>query len=113
MKQIKHLSFMFLALILSVLMGCSKTDTADTVGTTGSATVRDVVADAVITAKVKAALVKEPTLKATDITVETKGGAVQLRGSAPSRADAERAAEVAKQVDGVKAVKNDLQVKSA
>lgn len=67
--------------------------------------------DAMITAKVKTALFNDPSLKATEINVETYKGVVQLSGFVGSR-DAElRAAEVARGVSGVKAVKNDMQLK--
>ncbi len=104
MKQAKQLILVISAILLSIIMGCSKGNTDAPMGSVG---------DAVITAKVKAALVKEPSLKASDIKVDTTNGAVQLSGTASSQADVNHAAEVAKQVDGVKAVKNDVQVKAA
>ena len=67
--------------------------------------------DAMITAKVKTAILNDPMLKATEINVETYKGVVQLSGFVGSR-DAElRAAEVARGVSGVKAVNNDMQLK--
>lgn len=67
--------------------------------------------DAVITAKVKAAVLQEPSLKSAEINVETSKGRVQLSGFVRSRADINKAAELAKGVKGVKSVKNDMILK--
>jgi len=67
--------------------------------------------DAVITAKVKAAVLEEPSLKSAEINVETSKGRVQLTGFVSSRADINKAVEVAKGVKGVKSVKNDMILK--
>jgi len=67
--------------------------------------------DAVITAKVKAAVLEEATLKSAEINVETQKGTVQLTGFVRSRADINKAVEVAKRVKGVKSVKNDMVLK--
>jgi c(7)-type cytochrome triheme protein len=67
--------------------------------------------DAVITTKVKAAVLEEPSLKSAEINVETFKGIVQLTGFVRSRADINKAAEVAKGVKGVKSVKNDMILK--
>ena len=72
-----------------------------------------VVDDSVITGKVKAALVADPTTKAHQITVETFKGVVQLSGFVDSREARSRAEQVAQQVEGVKDVKNDLELRSA
>ena len=67
--------------------------------------------DTVITAKVKAAVLEEPSLKSAEINVETFKGIVQLTGFVRSRADMSKAAEIAKGVKGVKSVKNDMILK--
>lgn len=67
--------------------------------------------DSVITAKVKAAVLQEPTLKSAEINVETYKGIVQLTGFVSSRASIDKAVEVARGVAGVKSVKNDMIVK--
>src|SRR5215207_878596 len=71
-----------------------------------------VVDDSVITGKVKAALVADPTTKAHQITVETFKGVVQLSGFVDSSEARSRAAQVAEQVEGVKDVKNALELRS-
>ncbi len=69
--------------------------------------------DAVITGKVKAAVLEEPSLKSAEINVETFKGVVQLTGFVGSRADINKAVAVAKGVAGVKSVKNDMILKGA
>ncbi len=69
--------------------------------------------DAVITARVKAAVLEEPTLKSAEINVETFKGVVQLTGFVRSRAAINKAVKVAKAVKGVKSVKNDMILKGA
>lgn len=68
--------------------------------------------DAAITATIKAKLVADDELKAIDINVDTKDGVVTLTGAAPSPAAVERATTVAKSVDGVSNVVNQLTVKT-
>jgi osmotically-inducible protein OsmY len=67
--------------------------------------------DAVITTKVKAAMVNEPTLKASDVKVETSKGTVRLSGFVGSKTEADKAAEVARSVKGVTAVQNEISIK--
>lgn len=67
--------------------------------------------DSLITTKVKTAIFNEPSLKSLQIEVETYKGVVQLSGFVDSSASVEKAGEVAGQVEGVKSVKNDLNVK--
>lgn len=67
--------------------------------------------DAVITSKIKAAIVKDSTLKATRVSVETYKGMVQLSGVSKSRADINQAVRLAQKVKGVKFVKNDMMVR--
>lgn len=69
--------------------------------------------DAVITTKVKAAVMETPSLRSREINVETYKGTVQLTGFVNSRADIDKAVEVAKSVKGVKSVKNDMILKPA
>ena len=67
--------------------------------------------DAAITAKVKAAVLGEASLKSAEINVETYKGIVQMTGFVRSRADIDKAVQVAKGVKGVTSVKNDMVVK--
>jgi osmotically-inducible protein OsmY len=101
MKQLKYFSAFLMAFALLVSLGCSSTPKQESTG--------EFVDD--ITTKVKAAIVKEASLKATEIKVETFKGMVQLSGFVSSRADMEKAVEVARNVNGVKSVKDDMRLK--
>jgi osmotically-inducible protein OsmY len=60
--------------------------------------------DSVITAKVKAAIFNDSTLKVNEINVETFKGVVQLSGFVRSQGDIDKAVQVARGVAGVKPV---------
>ena len=72
----------------------------------------EVVDDATITAKVKAKFVEDPAVKALNIKVDTRNGAVQLSGFAANAAEAEKAAQIARTTAGVKSVTNDIRLAS-
>jgi hyperosmotically inducible protein len=67
--------------------------------------------DAAITAKVKAALAGDPRTKAHQVNVETREGAVQLSGFVDNSEAKSTAGELARAVDNVKSVDNELDVK--
>ena len=69
-----------------------------------------VISDAMITTKIKAELAKDKMVSATRIHVDTDNGVVTLGGTAKSKAEADHAAALAKGVDGVASVKNDIKV---
>ena len=66
--------------------------------------------DTYLTSKTKIALFADSRVKGTQINVETKKGVVMLRGKVDSGEARSAAAEIAKGIDGVKSVKNELQV---
>jgi hyperosmotically inducible periplasmic protein len=70
-----------------------------------------VLADSVITTKVKADIFKEPELKSMGIHVETEKGVVMLSGFVDSKADADKAVKLARSVEGVTSVKSAIKVK--
>lgn len=78
---------------------------------TGSGTVGEKIDDAVITTKVKAALLGDSQVNSGDIGVVTQNGEVQLSGFVNSQAQIDRATEVAKGVQGVTKVTNEMSVK--
>lgn len=88
---------------LALLGACAATRTQEGTG--------EYVDDTVITTKVKAAILGEPTLKAAEINVETFKGRVQLSGFVSSRPQMETAVVVARNVQGVSGVTNDMRVK--
>jgi osmotically-inducible protein OsmY len=99
----RSISAVFLAVVLATAMGCAPTPTKEGTG--------EYVDDTVITTKVKAAIFNEPTLKSAEINVETFKGVVQLAGFTKYQADINKAGDVARGVNGVKTVKNDLRLK--
>jgi osmotically-inducible protein OsmY len=66
--------------------------------------------DAMVTSRVKKAIFDDPALKVTDISVTTENAVVSLTGAVKSRTERTKAAEVARKVEGVKFVRNDLKV---
>lgn len=68
--------------------------------------------DSTITGNVKAEMIKSKDVKARNVDVDTIDGVVFLTGMVDTKQEAERAAEIAKSMSGVKRVKNDLQVGS-
>jgi len=104
MKQFnKYLSALFLAVTLGSVAGCGSSPKHESTG--------QYFDDSVITAKVKAAILDDPTLKVAEINVETFKGVVQLSGFVNSQADIAKAVQVAGKVEGVKSVKNDMRLK--
>ena len=71
----------------------------------------DAAGDAMITGKVKTALIADTDVKALKIDVDTKNGVVSLTGTADSAAHSDKATSVARGIDGVKSVDNQLTVK--
>lgn len=67
--------------------------------------------DAWITAKVKTLLVKDEGVKGLDVKVETHKGMVLLSGWVNDRSQIAQAEQIARGVEGVKMVSNDLRVK--
>jgi hyperosmotically inducible protein len=66
--------------------------------------------DSWITAKTKIALYSDDRVSGSDINVDTQNGTVTLRGKVATADEKRAAQEVAKTVDGVAAVRNELQV---
>jgi hyperosmotically inducible protein len=64
-----------------------------------------------LTLKVKTAILGDEALKSSEINVETFKGVVQLSGFVNSQSDINHAVVVAKGVNGVTGVKNDMQLK--
>ena len=98
----RFVTFIF-AILLASLLGCAATSTKEGTG--------EYFGDTAITTKVKAAIFNEPSLKSSEINVETYKGSVQLSGFVSSRADINKAVELARGVKGVTSVKNDMRVK--
>ena len=84
-------------------MGCASTATRESPG--------EYLDDSTLTAKVKAAFVHDPVVKAFDVSVQTYKGTVQLSGFVNTVFEKNQAETVARGVRGVKSVTNSLIVK--
>jgi osmotically-inducible protein OsmY len=102
-----HLIKTFTAILVTTLLfaaaGCASTRTQESTG--------QFVDDSVITTRVKSAILGEPGLKVSEINVETFKGVVQLSGFVSTRDDINSALRLARNIDGVKSVRNDMQLK--
>ena len=78
-----------------------------------SADIKKGTKNAALTAKVKTALATSVGLKTLKIDVDSEGNTVTLKGAVDSADTKRRAGEVAKKVDGVAKVKNELKVRGS
>lgn len=91
------------ALVLLTATGCAVTRGQETVGA--------YVDDTAITTSVKARFIDNKEVDGTSIRVETLNGTVMLSGFAKSTLEKNTAENIAKNVKGVKEVKNELSVR--
>lgn len=103
MKTGQRIATIFLAFSLLGLAACASTAKHEGTG--------EYVDDSWITTKIKAEILNEPSLKSSEINVETFKGTVQLSGFVSSSANIEKAVSLAKNVKGVASVKNDMRLK--
>ena len=103
LKLHRIMKFLACLVLITSFMGCASTRTHEGTG--------EYVDDSAITTKVKAAIFTDPALKVFQINVETFKGEVQLSGFVDSHQMAKKAGEVARSVNGVLEVKNNLIVK--
>jgi osmotically-inducible protein OsmY len=92
-----------LLMLIAAFVACASTPKQESTG--------EYVDDSVITTKVKSLLAADDFLKSFQIGVETYKGTVQLSGFVNSQQAVNKASEIARNVKGVKSVKNDLVVK--
>jgi osmotically-inducible protein OsmY len=96
-----------LVLVLSLSAACASG------GSSRSASMSMPTDDASITAQVKTVLLNDPQVNATKIDVSSQNGVVTMSGTVRSKADEDRAVQLARQVRGVKDVKSSLNVGGA
>src|SRR3954453_3548969 len=89
----------------TLIAACTSTRTEQSTG--------QAIDDGVVTAKVKAKLVEDPVTKAHQINVDTFKGTGQLRGFVETEQARSRALQIARDTDGVKQVKDSLQIRKA
>ncbi len=102
-KTNRIVKFLACLVLFASFLGCASTAKQESTG--------QYIDNSVITSKVKAAIFDESSLKTMQIKVESYKGEVQLSGFVDSAASVQKAGEVARSVEGVVAVKNDLVVK--
>ena len=103
MNKFTRISVIVGAVALTALAGCASTQNHEGTG--------QYVDDTAITTKVKAAIFNAPSLKSSEINVETFKGRVQLSGFVRSQANINEAVAVAQGVSGVVSVGNDMRLK--
>ena len=103
MTMLKRLSAVFIAALLVSALGCATQSEPQSPGA--------YMGDSWVTTKVKTAILNEPSLKVLQINVETYKGMVQLSGFVDNADSRAKAAEIARSVQGVTSVKNDLQLR--
>jgi len=103
MVMLKRSSAFFIAALMLSVLGCASQSEPQSPGA--------YMDDSWITTKVKTAILNEPSLKVLQINVETYKGAVQLSGFVDSAASQAKAVEIARAVQGVTSVKNDMRLR--
>ena len=102
-KRFMFIRCFMLVMLITVFAACASTSNQEGTG--------EYVDDSVITTKVKSQLAADDFLKSFAISVETYKGIVQLSGFVDSQKAVNKAGEIAGGVQGVKSVRNDLNVK--
>jgi hyperosmotically inducible protein len=92
-----------LLMLIATFVACASTRTQESTG--------EYVDDSVITTKVKTLLAEDDFFKSFQISVETYKGVVQLSGFVNSQQAVDKAGQIARSVNGVTSVKNNLVVK--
>jgi hyperosmotically inducible periplasmic protein len=113
----KALAFALSAALALVLAACASdrsSTRSSSGGTSGSATseIKQDTKNATLTAKVKSALAADVGLRTLKIDVDSMGNTVTLKGAVDSAETRRKAEEVARKVDGVATVRNELTVRS-
>ncbi|HSC05236.1 MAG TPA: BON domain-containing protein [Steroidobacteraceae bacterium] len=103
MTMLKRLSAFLVAALMVSALGCATQSEPQSPGA--------YMDDSWITTKVKTAILNEPSLKVMQINVETYKGAVQLSGFVDNAASQAKAVEIARSVQGVTSVKDDLRLR--
>ena len=105
MSLFQKIAVLLFSGVLISLTACAASDTKESTG--------QYVDNSVLTAKVKTAIFNEPTLKSSEITVQSFKGEVQLSGFVSSIEQTNKAVNIAKTIPGVISVKNDMRVKGS
>jgi hyperosmotically inducible protein len=102
-----------MALVAAVPLTAGAADTADKAKEQAQTTTQEaktMMTDSWVTSKTKISLFADERVKGTQVSVDTTKGVVHLRGKVDTAEAKTAAGEIAQAVEGVKSVKNDLQV---
>ena len=102
-KSYTVISILAVLMMIAAFVACATTSTQESTG--------EYIDDSVITTKIKTQLANDDFLKSFQISVESRKGIVQLSGFVDSQNAVDKAGQIARGVDGVKSVRNDLIVK--
>ena len=103
MKTRTTLAAVVTSLSLLLISGCAVTRDQETVGA--------YIDDTAITTSIKARFVDNKQVDASSIRVETLNGTVMLSGFAKNATEKDTAESIARQVKGVKAVRNEIVIR--
>jgi len=103
MNLLKKISSLAICGLIMSLSACAATDKKESTG--------QYIDNSVLTLKVKSAIFDDPTLKLSEISVQSYKGEVQLSGFVSTIEQTNKAVEIAKSIPGVTSVKNDMRVK--
>ena len=103
MTMLKRFSAAFMVAAMVSVLGCATQSEPQSAGA--------YMGDSWVTTKVKAGILNEPSLKVSQINVETYKSVVQLSGFVDNAASQAKAVEIARAVSGVTAVKNDMRLR--
>ncbi len=102
MNKLKTVAALLITAGIISVLGCASTPTQESAG--------NYIDDSVITTKVKTAILNDSDLKVLEINVVTSKGVVQLSGFVKTAADEHHAIEIARGIEGVKSVKDDMRI---
>ena len=105
MKSLKILSAALACTVALLITGCGSTADSRSTG--------QVIDDTAIHTKVKAALVSDPVVSGTSIDVDVQRGVVILSGAVNGEVAKVKAEDIARGVDGVRSVENNLIIRQA
>ena len=98
----------FRTTLTAAAMALAVLTTAGCAVSRGQQTTGAYIDDATITSQVKSRMLDNPNVAGTSISVETLNGTVMLSGFAKSSAEKDTAERIARDVNGVKSVKNEI-----
>lgn len=100
----KNMTRIILAVAFSALLAaCAGTSKQESTG--------EYIDDTVVTSRVKSVLLNDPAVSGLAINVETYKGTVQLAGFVKTVTERNRAVQLARDVKGVRQVKNDILIR--